>query len=78
LATFRVDRKAQLALVTQFSRGLTPSRKCVVVAESGIESRAQAAAAELAGADAVLVGTAILQAPDPGEAIRALVGVGWP
>ena len=31
-----------------------------------------------AGADAVLVGTAILQAPDPAEAIRALVAVGWP
>jgi indole-3-glycerol phosphate synthase/phosphoribosylanthranilate isomerase len=73
LATFRVDRKAQLELVTQFSRGLTPSRKCVVVAESGIESRAQAAAAELAGADAVLVGSALMRANDPGAKLRRLL-----
>jgi indole-3-glycerol phosphate synthase / phosphoribosylanthranilate isomerase len=73
LATFRVDRKAQLALVTQFSRGLTPSRKCVVVAESGIESRAQAAAAELAGADAVLVGSALMRAADPAAKLRELL-----
>jgi indole-3-glycerol phosphate synthase / phosphoribosylanthranilate isomerase len=73
LATFRVDRKAQLALVTQFSRGLTPSQKCVVVAESGIESRAQAAAAELAGADAVLVGSVLMQAPDPAAKLRELL-----
>jgi indole-3-glycerol phosphate synthase/phosphoribosylanthranilate isomerase len=73
LATFRVDRKAQLELVTQFSRGLTPSRKCVVVAESGIESRAQAAAAELAGADAVLVGSALMRAADPAAKLRELL-----
>ena len=30
-----------------------------------------------AGADAVLVGTSILQAPDPAAAIDALVAVGW-
>jgi hypothetical protein len=35
-------------------------------------------AGEVLGADAVLVGTSILQAPDPAEAIRALVDVGWP
>ena len=73
LATFRVDRKAQLALVTQFSRCLAPSRKCVVVAESGIESRAQAAAAELAGADAILVGSALMRADDPAEKLRELI-----
>jgi phosphoribosylanthranilate isomerase len=73
LATFRVDRQAQLALVTQFSRGLTPSQKCVVVAESGIESRAQAAAAELAGADAILVGSALMRAGDPGAKLRELL-----
>jgi indole-3-glycerol phosphate synthase/phosphoribosylanthranilate isomerase len=73
LATFRVDRKAQLELVTRFSRGLTPSQKCVVVAESGIESRAQAAAAELAGADAVLVGSALMRSADPGAKLRELL-----
>jgi indole-3-glycerol phosphate synthase len=73
LATFRVDRKSQLALVTQFSRCLAPSRKCVVVAESGIESRAQAAAAELSGADAVLVGSALMRAADPATKLRELL-----
>jgi indole-3-glycerol phosphate synthase/phosphoribosylanthranilate isomerase len=73
LATFRVDRTAQLALVTQFSRGLSPSQKCVLVAESGIESRAQAAAAELAGADAILVGSALMRADDPAAKLRELI-----
>ena len=73
LATFRIDRKAQLELVTQFSRCLAPSRNCVVVAESGIESRAQAAAAELAGADAVLVGSALMRAANPGAKLRELL-----
>ena len=50
---------AQLALVAQAPRDR------VVVAESGVHSRAQAAAAELAGADAILVGTALMRAPDP-------------
>jgi phosphoribosylanthranilate isomerase len=45
----------------------------VVVAESGIESRAQAAAAELAGADAVLVGSALMGATDPAAKLRELI-----
>ena len=51
LATFAIDRHAQLRLVAQAPRDR------VVIAESAIHSRAQGAAAELAGADAVLVGT---------------------
>ena len=43
-----------------------PSRTtAVVIAESGVHTRAQGAAAELAGADAVLVGSALMRAPDP-------------
>jgi hypothetical protein len=45
----------------------------VVVAESGIHTRAQAAAAELAGADAVLVGSALMQAPDPAAKLADLL-----
>jgi indole-3-glycerol phosphate synthase len=67
LGTFRVDRHAQLDLVARAPRDR------VVIAESGIESRAQAAAAELAGADAVLVGTALMRADDPGERLRGLL-----
>jgi indole-3-glycerol phosphate synthase/phosphoribosylanthranilate isomerase len=67
LTTFEIDRKAQLDLVARAPRDQ------VVVAESGIESRAQAAAAELAGADAVLVGSALMRAPDPAAKLRELM-----
>ena len=68
LATFAIDRSAQLELVAAAS----PADR-VVVAESGIHTRAQGAAAELAGADAILVGSALMQAPDPGEKLRELL-----
>ena len=55
LSTFAIDRGAQLALVRR-----APKDR-IVVAESGIETRAEAAAAELAGADAVLVGSALMR-----------------
>jgi indole-3-glycerol phosphate synthase/phosphoribosylanthranilate isomerase len=67
LTTFEIDRKAQLDLVARAPRDQ------VVVAESGIESRAQAAAAELAEADAVLVGSALMRAPDPAAKLRELM-----
>jgi indole-3-glycerol phosphate synthase/phosphoribosylanthranilate isomerase len=67
LATFRIDRRAQLELVARAPRDR------VVVAESGIAARAQAAAAELAGADAVLVGSALMQAPEPAAKLRDLL-----
>ena len=67
LSTFRIDRGEQLDLVAQAPRDR------VVVAESGIESRAQAAAAELAGADAVLVGSALMRAADPAAKLRDLI-----
>jgi indole-3-glycerol phosphate synthase / phosphoribosylanthranilate isomerase len=67
LATFRIDRAAQLELVAR-----APGDR-VVVAESGIECRAHAATAELAGADAVLVGSALMRAPDPAERLRELL-----
>jgi indole-3-glycerol phosphate synthase/phosphoribosylanthranilate isomerase len=67
LGTFRIDRTSQLQLVAKAPRDR------VVVAESAIHSRAQAAAAELAGADAVLVGTSLMQAADPGGRLRELL-----
>ena len=67
LGTVAVDRTAQLELVAR------APRERVVVAESGIHSRAQGAAADLAGADAVLVGTSLMRARDPGERLRELV-----
>ena len=50
----------------------------VLLSESAISGPDDARRARAAGADAVLVGTSILQAPDPAEAIRALVDIGWP
>ncbi len=44
-----------------------------MIAESGIETRAQGAAAELAGADAILVGSALMRAPDPAAKLRELL-----
>ncbi len=70
LSTFAIDRSAQLDLVAQSN--YLPHAP-VVVAESGIQTRAQGAAAELAGADAILVGSALMQAPDPGEKLRELL-----
>src|SRR5204863_678440 len=67
LSTFTIDRRAQLALLDRI-----PADR-VVVAESGIETRAQAAAAELAGANAVLVGSTLMRAPDPGAKLAELV-----
>ncbi len=67
LADFSIDRRAQLELVA------SAPRDRVVVAESGIATRAQAAAAELAGANAVLVGSTLMRAADPGGALAHLV-----
>ena len=67
LSTFEIDRAEQLRLVARAPRDR------VVVAESGIESRAQGAAAELAGADAILVGSTLMRAPDPATKLAELV-----
>ena len=67
LGTFRIDRGAQLKLVARAPRDR------LVVAESAIHTRAQAAAAELAGADAVLVGTSLMQAAEPVAKLRELL-----
>lgn len=67
LGTFRVDRSAQLRLLARI-----PADR-VVVAESGIEHRSQAALAEACGADAVLVGSALMRAPDPAGKLRDLL-----
>jgi indole-3-glycerol phosphate synthase/phosphoribosylanthranilate isomerase len=66
LSTFRIDRRAQLDLVAKAPRDR------LVVAESGISSRAQGAAAELAGADAILVGSALMRADDPAAKLADL------
>jgi indole-3-glycerol phosphate synthase/phosphoribosylanthranilate isomerase len=67
LATFRIDRRAQLALLARAPRDR------ILVAESAIETRAHGAAAELAGASAILVGSTLMHAPDPGARLAELI-----
>jgi indole-3-glycerol phosphate synthase len=67
LSTFALDRSRQLELVARAPRDR------VVIAESAIQTRAQAAAAELTGANAVLVGSTLMRAPDPGVKLRELL-----
>jgi indole-3-glycerol phosphate synthase len=67
LTTLEVDRGRQASLLRSLPHGL------LRVAESGIETPAHAAAALAAGADALLVGTALMR--DPGL-LAALTGAG--
>jgi indole-3-glycerol phosphate synthase len=67
LSTFAIDRAAQLALVAA-----APHDR-IVIAESGIDTRAQAAAAELAGASAILVGQTLMRSDDPGAKLEDLL-----
>ena len=68
LSTFEIDRARQLELVARLRR-----HPVVTVAESGVHSRAQGAAAELAGADAILVGSALMRAPDPAAKLKEIL-----
>jgi indole-3-glycerol phosphate synthase/phosphoribosylanthranilate isomerase len=68
LSTFEIDRAAQLELVKRMSR-----HAGVVVAESGIHTRAQGATAELAGAHAILVGSSLMRADDPPAKLTELL-----
>jgi indole-3-glycerol phosphate synthase/phosphoribosylanthranilate isomerase len=67
LTTFKIDRRTQLQLVARAPRDR------LVIAESGVHTRAQGAAAELAGADAILVGSALMRAADPQAKLRELL-----
>jgi indole-3-glycerol phosphate synthase / phosphoribosylanthranilate isomerase len=67
LGTFAIDRRRALDLVASVPRDR------VVVAESGVLARAHAAEAELAGASAILVGTALMRAADPAAKLRELL-----
>jgi indole-3-glycerol phosphate synthase/phosphoribosylanthranilate isomerase len=67
LSTFGIDRAAQLELVAR-----APKDR-IVIAESAIHTRAQGAAAEVAGADAILVGSSLMRAADPGAKLAELI-----
>ncbi|HVZ74447.1 MAG TPA: indole-3-glycerol phosphate synthase TrpC [Polyangia bacterium] len=68
LRTFTVDRELAIRLRAEIPRDR------VVVAESGIRDAADVARLRDAGVDAMLVGESLMRAPDPGAALRALLG----
>jgi len=68
LVTFEVDTDRAVRVAARLPDGI------VRVAESGIRTRDDVQRLASAGFDAVLVGEAIVSAPDPGAALAALCG----
>lgn len=68
LSSFDVDLRVATQLIPHI-----PPQACVV-AESGVRSPSDVAAMGDAGADAVLVGEALVTAPDIGKMVRSLAG----
>jgi len=68
LRTFSVDLETTARL-----RGLIPPGK-IVVSESGIHFRRDVERLQALGVDAILVGEALMQSPDPAAKIRELLG----
>jgi indole-3-glycerol phosphate synthase len=71
LDTFAIDVVAAWRLLRLVPAGL------IAVAESGMEAPEQVAAAALAGADAVLIGTALSAAADPAGLAARLSAIAW-
>ena len=69
LSTFRSSVAVTLELVRR-----VPA-EVVVISESGLTTRQDLATVGAAGADAVLMGEALLRSPRPGDAVAALTGV---
>ena len=69
LSTFEVDLRQAQTVIARVPRDVA------VVAESGVENRADVERLAAAGADFVLVGTSVARQEDPEAAVRALVGV---
>ena len=69
LGTFALDLSGAERLVARVPAAVP------VVAESGIESRADVERFAAVGADLVLVGTSVARSADPAAAVRALCGV---
>jgi indole-3-glycerol phosphate synthase len=68
--TLSVDMDAQRALIADAARS-----GATIVAASGVSSRSDVEAAASAGADAVLVGEALMRAPFPEDVLGDLTGV---
>ena len=68
LRTFEMDFSVSESLVKRLPEGV------VKVAESGVYSRAEMIRARQAGADAALVGTALMSKPSPSDELKKLLG----
>jgi len=68
LRSFHTDLDHTLRLLEQIPD------ECLVVGESGINTRADALRLEQAGVDAMLVGESLMREPDIGAAVDALLG----
>lgn len=68
LKTLEVDPDTVLRLLPDIPAGTT------VIAESGISDAGDVRRLEEAGVDAILVGEALMSAPDPAKAVRVLLG----
>ena len=69
LATFDIDVETTFRLMADIPTGIT------IVAESGISNREQIERLDDAGVDAVLIGQALMSAPDVEEACRAFTRI---
>jgi len=67
LKTFKVDLNVALRLAQMLPLG------AVAVAESGIETGANLSQLHAAGYNGFLIGEALMRAPRPGEALKALL-----
>ena len=72
LATFEVDLATAESLSQVLTDGLATGGLVAGVAESGIHSAQDAARMAAAGYGAILVGEALVRAPDPAEMVRTL------
>ncbi len=68
LETFEVDARRTASLAPSIPPGV------LLVAASGVSTRAEVEVLADAGADAVLVGQSLVTAPDPGAKLRELLG----
>ena len=66
-------RTFHTTLATTDRLGHMTPRECILVSESGIKEREDIGRVRDAGASAVLIGDALVTAPDPGVKLRGLL-----
>jgi indole-3-glycerol phosphate synthase len=74
LKTFQVDLGTTEQLAARLFAAATPRPECLLVAESGIHTRADVERLKQAGAGAILVGESLMKHGDIGAKVRELLG----